>query len=408
MPLSAALLARRLREARIAAELTQEAAADALGLQRTAMVHIENGNRSVSTLELARLAELYNRSLTSLLDAAEDRIAEDSLVALFRAAAAEGKDPAWRADVSRCVEICRAGAELRKALGVGEGHCPPFYDVPLPQRKSDAFAQGDQAAVDERRRLGLGIQPIADMADLVNAQGIWASGAKLPDSMSGVFLKDADAGIVILVNYAHARVRKRFSYAHEYAHVLFDRKATAIVSWDRNEADLRETRANAFAAAFLLPAEGVHAFFHGRAKTSGSVTEQAAYRPSETATVPVRAQRRAAPGSQAVTFEDVAGLARLYGVSYEAAVYRLLNLRFIGKKDQSSLLEKSPLASRFLSLLRLDDDAQARRDREIVREVVHLAIEAFRREEITGGKLRDLGRLLNVSTSELLALAEAA
>lgn len=47
-------------------------------------------------------------------------------------------------------------------------------------------------------------------------------------------------------------------------------------------------------------------------------------------------------------------------------------------------------------------------DREIVSHVVHLALEAFRREEISKGKLRDLSTLLDFSAKDLLMLAEAA
>ena len=52
-------LGRRLRVAREARGLSQEAVAEALGLPRTAITQMEAGNRSVSTLELAKLAGLY-------------------------------------------------------------------------------------------------------------------------------------------------------------------------------------------------------------------------------------------------------------------------------------------------------------------------------------------------------------
>ena len=114
----------------------------------------------------------------------------------------------------------------------------------------------------ERRRIGLGYGPIADMADLITTQGVWASGVRgLPNEMSGIFLRHSSIGLVILVNYDHPRSRKRFSYAHEYAHALLDRKTTsAIVSSKENSQEFIERRANAFAAAFLLPAEGVRWF----------------------------------------------------------------------------------------------------------------------------------------------------
>ena len=54
--------------------------------------------------------------------------------------------------------------------------------------------------------------------------------------------------------------RKRFSYAHEYAHAILDRNMNAIVSTNDNSHELIEKRANAFAAAFLMPQAGVHWF----------------------------------------------------------------------------------------------------------------------------------------------------
>ena len=64
-------------------------------------------------------------------------------------------------------------------------------------------------------------------------------------------------GLGILVNAAHSRARKRFSYAHEFAHALMDREAEITVSSAENASQLIEKRANAFAAAFLMPRGGI-------------------------------------------------------------------------------------------------------------------------------------------------------
>ena len=56
----------------------------------------------------------------------------------------------------------------------------------------------------------------------------------------------------------------------------------------------------------------------------------------------------------------------------------------------------------------LEGHDQRKPDREIVSQVVHLALEAYRREEISQGKLRDLSKLLNFSAKALVMLAEAA
>lgn len=61
-------LASRLKDARVAAKLTQEQVAKALDLSPVDVVQIEAGNRAVSTLELANLAQLYGRTIASFFD----------------------------------------------------------------------------------------------------------------------------------------------------------------------------------------------------------------------------------------------------------------------------------------------------------------------------------------------------
>ena len=80
MDISQEELASRLKAARTATGLTQEAVAAALGLPRTAIVQIESGNRAVSTLELAKLAALYNRSIASFFEAQAPAEEEDVLL----------------------------------------------------------------------------------------------------------------------------------------------------------------------------------------------------------------------------------------------------------------------------------------------------------------------------------------
>jgi len=407
------ILATRLRDARMAAHMKQDQAAEALGIARTGVVQLESGNRAVSTLELAKLAALYGRSIVSFFEEPDTNHEEDVLVALFRAAQGVSEDRPWQKEVSRYLEICRAGVELECLLDRAPHVGPPSYEMPIPQRIMEAVEQGAFVAEQERRRLGLGHNPISDMSDLINAQNIWASGARLPDEMSGLFLKHPSIGLCILVNFDHARARKRFSYAHEYAHALLDRRNTATVSLEQNRSDLGEVRANAFAAAFLLPRNGVWAFLNARSKGGPSVVEQTVYDPqSESGGEEVRGKRRAAPGSQLLTYEDVATLAHHFGVSYQAALFRLKSLDIVNEADFSHLRDKESFGKSYLSILQIlnDLDGQDQRtpDREIVSQVVHLALEAFRREEISKGKLRDLSSLLKIPAQKLLDLAEAA
>lgn len=412
-------LGRRLREARENRRLTQEQAAQAIGISRTALVHIEAGKRSLSTLELSQLAKLYQRSVADFF--AEDEVQpsseEDPFVVIHRLPPELFDNPEVNRQVSRCVQLCSIGLDLETTLGIDGSVSLPAYELRPPTKPFEATRQGERIAEEERRRLGLGYGPIADMADLISTQGVWASGVRgLPPEMSGIFLRHSSIGMVILVNYRHARRRKRFSYAHEYAHALLDRKSTsAIVSRRENSQDFMERRANAFAAAFLMPADGVR-WFLDEVLEKGGPSRRYRVTYSSAGGAPDEAEERPAPGSQQITFQDVATFANYFGVSYLAAVYRLSDLNFLNADETTSILEKSDLAARLLRAMDDFDDCdeeeeshpERKPDRELISQIVRLAIEAYRREEVSQGWLRDLSDKLEMQAEELVELAEAA
>lgn len=399
-------IGRRLKEARTNCGLTQEAAAEAVGIARTAVVNIEAGKRSLSTLELSQFAKLYHRPVTYFFEADDASLVEPADLILARQLPGYQDNPLVKDAVAWCSELCRIGIELETLLGRRPRTSAPAYDLPAPQRTEDAIEQGSFAAEEERRRLGLGFAPIADASDLISTQGIWASGVELPDEMSGLFLRHSSIRSIILVNYKHARPRKRFSYAHEYAHAILDRNMNAIVSTNNNSHDLIEKRANAFAATFLMPQAGVHWFLGLLDKGGASRRHLHVY--DVAGEEEVDSERRAAPRSQRITFKDVAMLAHHFGTSYESAVYRLRDLRVIKPSERQTLLEEEQAkAGRdFIGLFY--DEAAPGPDKDLVREVANLAIEAFRREEVSSGWLRDLGEKLEIPGAELLRLAETA
>ena len=53
----------RLREARLAARLTQEAVAERIGVRQTLVSKMELGERRIDVVELAELAKLYEKPL---------------------------------------------------------------------------------------------------------------------------------------------------------------------------------------------------------------------------------------------------------------------------------------------------------------------------------------------------------
>jgi hypothetical protein len=131
----------------------------------------------------------------------------------------------------------------------------------------------------------------------------------------------------------------------------------------------------------------------------------------------VEAEERPAPGSQQITYQDVAALAGYFDVSYPAALYRLNDLNFVNRQEKANLLDKQNLSERFSQTVIRDfddsderDETQRREkpDRELVSQIVRLAVEAYRREEITKGWLREKSDILNIPADVLIELAEAA
>ena len=68
------LIARRLKEARKLAGVSQGHVAEILGLHRPSISEMEAGNRRVSAHELARLAEIYDVEVAWLLGEAPDTL----------------------------------------------------------------------------------------------------------------------------------------------------------------------------------------------------------------------------------------------------------------------------------------------------------------------------------------------
>lgn len=404
-------LGRKLKKARELAGLSQQDAADVLELPRTAVTQMEGGNRSVSTLELTRLSGLYHQPVSYFLEETIDEEGEDMLVALYRIAPGLNDEPEVKEQVNRYLDWCREGYNLEQILGRDHRMGPPNYAESIPRNVGEAVSQGAKIADQERKRLNLGHAPIPDMSELINEQNIWASGADFPDSISGLFLSHPSIGLAIFVNSGHTRARKRFSYAHEYAHALLDRDMKVTVSQSGNASELVEKRANAFAAAFLMPADGITAMLKSLDKGKPSKAEIMVFDVATNDRIDTSIRSNAS--DQRITYQDVAILAHHFGVSYQAATYRLRSLNHISPKECNDLLDKVDIGREYLEVLDMFDDLEEPEDKSLIKRelrnhVVHLAIEAYRREEISRGKLLDLGKSLEIPSDKLLNLAEAA
>jgi Zn-dependent peptidase ImmA (M78 family)/transcriptional regulator with XRE-family HTH domain len=255
-------LGSKLRKSREKMGLSQAAFARALGFSSEFISYLESGKRTPSFATLNRIAAFLNKDVAYFFY--EHEAAPDSFTLLFRA---EAVDERTRDELQKFRRYCDDYVRLETVTGRTLDLAPLYGNVP-PERMAD----------EERRRLGLGDEPIKDVFGLCEANGCRILRMPMPDAsrVSGVFIYlEAKQAAFALVNSAQAAGRQVFSAAHEYCHYLKDRLEGPVI--DNPDVFIddyvalyhpREQFAQAFAARFLMPPskirEMVDKQFHAR------------------------------------------------------------------------------------------------------------------------------------------------
>jgi len=269
------------------------------------------------------------------------------------------------------VDSCRAYTDLETMPGRdGTSLLPDYSSIGEPQNKTEAVRQGERAAAEERRRLGTGDDPIRNLFVLLDSQGIRAFVRPLrTEGISGLFLYHPSTGPSILVNDVDPDHDLSASAAHQYAHLLLDRRlgtrmcAPGSLQREREKRDeLLEVRARSFAAAFLLPATGAERFLEDRGR-----------------------MRR---GPHALDLLDVFCLHQAFGLGFEATIRRLESLGWLdeARRAELSRYRPEPLAKAIGLPEKQPADAVGR----YPLRHLSLAMEAYRRGEISLGRLSEL------------------
>ena len=171
---------------------------------------------------------------------------------------------------SEAASIIRSQLSLQRWLHVPEEatRFETSHDYGPP-----AWSTGYALAKQAREHLGMGLEPVKSMRDLVERRlGIPVIQVELPMAIAGATVSShSQRGIVLNVTGANSDVWiRRATLAHELAHVLFDPdEELSNVRVDRYDEVTRdaelpapsldeiEQRANAFAVEFLAPREAV-------------------------------------------------------------------------------------------------------------------------------------------------------
>ncbi len=236
------LLGRRLSEARDLAGMTQESVARAVGLERTAIVLLEKGERNLKVPELVEIAQVLGRPLSYFVEPP------------VPAAVSRRSAPHRAHDSTRAldVEIDQFAADLRtlRAMGLVT---PIVRDdgARVPRTHTEA----ERAAAAVRRKGGLGSGPIDDLGRTCESFGLYTFAAHLgPTGPDGGCVEVDAAGSALgaaVINGDAGSGRRRMTLAHELGHWLFGDAYDTQASLDS------EQMINSFAIHFLAPRAGV-------------------------------------------------------------------------------------------------------------------------------------------------------
>lgn len=361
-------LGAKLRVAREAAGLSQEAVAEQVGVSRPTLSAIEAGKTRIDSLLLERLARLYRRDLLHFFGQAKP--VEEIEPALWgRLGELSPRDcEAVAAFLSFCDNLAR----LRELLSRRRVEPPPSKPLASGVRKYAAEVE----AREERARLGIGDALVGErLFELLDLLGLPTYRAPLGSTrVSGFLIHHPKAGPAIFVNAAQYRWRQVFTAAHEYGHYLFSRGeqpvACRIFAADEAGSEVSaEEFMNAFASEFLMPEDGVKRLLVATGAASA----------------------RLGPA-------EVVRLQRHFGVSFQAMLYRLLRLRLIGEEDLRQMqAEVQPVALAWRMGYPVESEALGETGedeldlaRKFPASYVEMTLEAFERGLITNGKAAEL------------------
>jgi len=365
------ILGQRLAEARKARGITQEDVASYLSCSRPTYIAIEKGERPAKPEEIVRLASYFGRRVSELVRPGTPVV---DFQPHLRAVAEKMKGNDERELVVAIGDLQRLAADYRELEQLMKA--PLRYNYP-PQvnldTRLDVVELAESVATGERRRLGLGEQPVDKLRRLLE----WEVGLRifywpLPSAIAGMYAFSDDLGGCIMVNRKHPAERRRASMLHEYGHLIVDRYKPGIDYLNTpGRKPANERFAEAFALSFLMPATAVRQRFHDIVATTNDFQ-----------------------------VADLCRLSHFFIVSVEAMAIRLEQLGLI-PRGSWSLIKESKFAPRQAAVL-LDLPAHHDKLDYYPERYKYLAVHAFEQEKISEEQLAHFLRCDPVTAREIV------
>lgn len=343
-------LAARLKSARESVGLSLTEASRRLGFPNyQTLSKIEEGGRIVKAAELSMFARAYYSSVNQLLGIQEAR---PPAIFLWRS---EGKNEERLEAESRISKHCTHYVSIEKTLGLPQSAGFPRLVKGREMIRTDGDV--DDVASKACNLLNLGKRPACSLAKVLEQEyGVKLLYLPLSDAGSAASIVHPDWGAVITINSDEAPWRRAYDLGHELFHLL---TWEVVMPEEKENASLHgdlEKKANRFASTLLLPDSEIQSELHKLLSRSHSIS-----------------------------FSDLVDLAREFGVSTKALLYRMANLRFFTWERADELAKNEELSTLDKTRRRADWGQQPRSER-----FDFLAVQCLRKGFISRGKFAEM------------------
>lgn len=242
------LLAKKLTGCRSRLEYSYHEIFEGTGIKEDRLKAFEQAKIEPTGDEILILADFYREDYKYFISNQQSSASENT-DSLYRQFGEEFTKEDRRA-VQEFLYVCECEAHVWSLLEENR------QTYQLPGRRTAINNEAEEIASDVRISLGYKENELLqNIFDDFRNLGLHIFRRKLHNSnLSGIFIQHPVAGKCVLVNYSEDLYRQNFTISHEVAHSIFDTNQLYNVSFTKDGKDIKEIRANRFAASFLMPA----------------------------------------------------------------------------------------------------------------------------------------------------------
>jgi Zn-dependent peptidase ImmA (M78 family)/DNA-binding XRE family transcriptional regulator len=296
-------IGQRLKIAREAIGYTQEKAALESGIGKSSICEFEKSKREPKFSQLSKLAEIYRKTIDFFLS---DELPIENLMLWRNAPVVEEEIRQTEAEFR---QLCEQYRKLELLMGQKRS-------VRLPQpevTRSDEFnyTQANLLAEKTQKEFSLGDTPSMSLKQTLEEK-FYVKIFHLDFSGSAISTRSEQFGPAILLNRRNKLWRRNFDLAHELFHLLtWDIFRTGVTE-NTEPSPVEEKYANAFASRVLLPTDSAKNKIDSVSGQDGKVS-----------------------------FEVLDEIAREFGVSLDALLWRMLYLYNKSGEDIEKYIEQA-------------------------------------------------------------------